>query len=92
MPRTEVFLSCFRAVDEVVQDSVLPRRLYPGAARISRTGVRESGILYIRAVPRSATACAIITAFLDVMEFASRRIRPTPSQRPPRPSCDTTGR
>jgi hypothetical protein len=74
MLRSEVFLCCFRAVDEVVRtpyyldDFTL---LQPGY----HDGATGKRILYVGAVPEISDSMATITAFLDVMEFASNADR-----------------
>ena len=74
MPRTEVFLSCFRAVDEVVRTPY-----YLEDFTLVQPGYHDGGpgkrILYVGAVPEIGDSMATITAFLDVMEFESRADR-----------------
>ena len=74
MPRSEVFLSCFRAVDEVVRTPY-----YLDDFTMVQPGYHDGGpgkrILYVGAVPEIGDSMATITAFLDVMEFESRADR-----------------
>ena len=74
MPRSEVFLSCFRAVDEVVRTPY-----YLDDFTLVQPGYHDGGpgkrILYVGAVPEIGDSMASITAFLDVMEFESRADR-----------------
>ena len=74
MPRSEVFLSCFRAVDEVVRTPY-----YLDDFTLVQPGYHDGGpgkrILYVGAVPEIGDGMATITAFLDVMEFESRADR-----------------
>ena len=74
MPRTEVFLSCFRAVDEVVRTPY-----YLEDFTLVQPGYHDGGpgkrISYVGAVPEIGDNMATITAFLDVMEFESRADR-----------------
>ncbi len=70
MLRSEVFLSCFRAVDEVVRTPY-----YLDDFTLVKPGYHDGGpgkrILYVGPVPEVGDDMAAITAFLDVMEFAS---------------------
>jgi hypothetical protein len=70
MLRSEVFLSCFRAVDEVVKTPY-----YLDDFTLVQPGYHDGGpgkrILYVGPVPEIGDSMAIITAFLDVMEFES---------------------
>ena len=71
MLRSEVFLSCFRAVDEVVRTPY-----YLDDFTLVQPGYHDGGpgkrILYVGPVPEIGDSMATITAFLDVMEFESR--------------------
>lgn len=70
MLRSEVFLSCFRAVDEVVR---MP--YYLDNFTLVQPGYHDGGpgkrILYLGPIPEISDGMATITAFLDVMEFES---------------------
>ena len=74
MPRSEVFLSCFRPVDEVVRTPY-----YLDDFTMVRPGYHDEGpgkrILYVGSQPEIGDSMATITAFLDVMEFESRADR-----------------
>ncbi len=74
MPRSEVFLSCFRAVDDVIRTPY-----YLDDFTLVQPGYHDGGpgkrILYVGAVPEIGDSMASITAFLDVMEFESRADR-----------------
>ena len=74
MLRSEVFLSCFRPVDEVVRTPY-----YLEDFTLVQPGYHDGGpgkrILYVGPVPEISDGMATITAFLDVMEFASNADR-----------------
>ena len=74
MLRSEVFLSCFRPVDEVVRTPY-----YLDDFTLVQPGYHDGGpgkrILYVGPVPEISDDMATITAFLDVMEFASNADR-----------------
>ena len=74
MLRSEVFLSCFRAVDEVVRTPY-----YLDDFTLVQPGYHDGGpgkrILYVGSVPDIGDGMATITAFLDVMEFDSNADR-----------------
>jgi hypothetical protein len=74
MLRSEVFLSCFRAVDEVART---PYHL--DDFKLVQPGYHDGGpgkrILYVGPVPEIGSGMATITAFLNVMEFASNADR-----------------
>ena len=70
MLRSEVFLSRFRAVDEVVRTPY-----YLDDFTLVQPGYHDGGpgkrILYLGPIPEISDGMATITAFLDVMDFAS---------------------
>ena len=70
MLRSEVFLSCFRPVDEVVRTPY-----YLDDFTMVQPGYHDGGpgkrILYVGPQPEISDGMATITAFLDVMEFES---------------------
>jgi hypothetical protein len=74
MLRSEVFLSCFRPVDEVVRTPY-----YLDDFTLVQSGYHDGGpgkrILYVGPVPEIADSMATITAFLNVMEFATNADR-----------------
>jgi hypothetical protein len=74
MLRSEVFLSCFRPVDEVVRTPY-----YLDDFALVQLGYHDGGsgrrILYVGPVPEISDGMVAITAFLDVMEFASNADR-----------------
>ena len=74
MLRADVFLSCFRAVDEVVR---IPN--YLDDFTLVQPGYHDGGrgrrILYLGPVPEISDSLETVTAFLDVMEFASNADR-----------------
>jgi len=74
MLRSEVFLSCFRAVDEVARTPY-----YLDDFTLVQPGYHDGGpgkrILYMGPVPEIGDGITTITAFLDVMEFATNADR-----------------
>jgi len=74
MVRSEVFLSCFRAVDEVVRTPY-----YLDDFSLVQPGYHDGGpgkrILYVGPVPEISDSLGTVTAFVDVMEFASNADR-----------------
>ena len=74
MLRSEVFLSCFRPVDDVVRTPY-----YLDDFTSVPPGYHDAGpgkrILYVGPVPEISDGMATITAFLDVMEFATNSDR-----------------
>jgi hypothetical protein len=74
MLRSEVFLTCFRPVDEVVRTPY-----YLDDFTLVQPGYHDGGpgkrILYMGPVPEIGHGIATITAFLEVMEFADNADR-----------------
>ena len=74
MLRSEVFLSCFRPVDEVARTPY-----YLDDFSLVQPGYHDGGpgkrILYVGPVPEISDSMATFTAFLDVMEFATNADR-----------------
>jgi hypothetical protein len=74
MLRSEVFLGCFRPVDEVARTP-----FYNDDFTLVQPGYHDGGpgkrILYVGPVPDIADGMATITSFLDVMEFATNADR-----------------